>query len=69
VVGDQYQRSGLGTALVRRVLEVARDEKLNRVIAGILPENVPMQELCRKMGFRLNYSLEEQVVRAELSTS
>src|SRR5207248_9329631 len=61
VVGDRFQHPGLGTELVRRLLDVARAEKLERVVADILPENGSMQEICRRLGFRLRHSIEEQV--------
>ncbi len=53
LVSDRYQRSGLGTELLRRLLQVGRDEKLARVTADILPENYGMQRMCEKLGFRL----------------
>jgi L-amino acid N-acyltransferase YncA len=36
------QGVGLGTELSRRLAEIARAEKIERVIAEILPENVQM---------------------------
>ena len=65
LISDEYQGRGLGSEMVARLLEVARDEKLDRVIAGILPENQAMQNVCRMLGFRLSYEPEEGVIRAE----
>jgi acetyltransferase len=56
LVADRFQKSGLGTELLRRLLEVARDEHLLRVTADILPENRAMQRVCEKLGFRLTHS-------------
>ncbi len=53
LVSDFYQRQGLGTELLRRLLEVARNEKIGRVKAEILPVNRAMQRVCEKLGFRL----------------
>ncbi len=64
LVTDEFQRRGLGTELLARLLQVGRDEKLSRITADILPENVEMQRLCEKFGFRL--SREDDVVRAEI---
>jgi acetyltransferase len=66
IVNDQHQGQGLGTELLRRILDVARDEKLNRVVGDILPDNFAMQHVCEKMGFRLTRSVDDPVVKAEL---
>lgn len=65
VVADHMQGRGLGTELLRRLLQVAAQENLGRVTGDILPENLPMQQVCRKLGFRLRYSAEHGIVKAE----
>ena len=66
LVADQFQRQGLGTELLRRLIQVGRDEQLQRLTGDILAENRGIQEICKKLGFHLQYSLEEQVVKVEL---
>ena len=56
LVADQYQKHGLGTELLSKLIQVARDEKLSRMSASMLADNAGMQAIFRKMGFRLNYS-------------
>ncbi len=51
LVGDEHQRTGVGTELLRRLLWVARDENIERVVAEILPENEGMRRICAKLGF------------------
>jgi acetyltransferase len=51
LVTDRYQGAGLGTELVRRLIEVARSEKLRRVIANILSENQAMLKLATRFHF------------------
>jgi acetyltransferase len=53
LITDEYQGRGLGLELSRRLVEVARAEKIERVIAEILPENIHMQRVCRELGFRM----------------
>jgi acetyltransferase len=53
LVSDQWQGRGLGTQLLKLLLQAARDEKLQEVRAEILPENQPMQQLCKRAGFTL----------------
>ena len=66
LVNDRFQRQGLGTILLEKLLEVGRAEGLRRITAEILLENRAMQLLSKQFGFRLQRSLEEGVVKAEL---
>jgi acetyltransferase len=65
LISDEFQGHGLGTELVRRLIEVAREDKLDRVTADILPENQQMLRVCRLLGFRLRHEVGEGVVKAE----
>jgi acetyltransferase len=65
LISDQFQGRGLGTELVKRLLEIARAEKLDRVTADILGENRQMIEICRQLGFSLRHTAGGGV-RAEL---
>ncbi len=66
LVSDKYQGSGLGTELLRRLLQIARDERLDRVSAYMLVENSGMQHVSEKLGFSLHYDEKEQLVKAEI---
>lgn len=66
LIGDAFQHHGLGTEMLRRLIEVARAENLTRVTADILPENDHMLHVCKLLGFELRYSTEERVIKAEL---
>jgi acetyltransferase len=52
LVSDRYQGHGVGSELVRRLIDVARDEKLKSIEANILPENSGMNALARNFGFK-----------------
>jgi acetyltransferase len=52
LVSDQYQKQGLGTELLRRLLHIAHDHKLHRVSGELLRDNLAMQVIVRKLGFR-----------------
>jgi acetyltransferase len=64
LVSDAFQRQGLGTELLQRLVEVGRDEQLTRIVAQILPENVAMQRVCEKVGFAIAH--EKEIVRAAI---
>ena len=66
LVSDQHQRTGLGTELLRRLLDFARDEKMERVIAEILPENEGMKRVSTQLGFKLRWDAENGVVHAAI---
>jgi len=53
LVSDQYQKLGLGNELLRRVIQIARDEKLSRVSAEMLTDNLAMQIITKHLGFRV----------------
>ncbi|BAY62821.1 GCN5-related N-acetyltransferase [Calothrix brevissima NIES-22] len=58
LVSDPYQRMGLGTNILSQLLYVARNEHIKRITADIHPENVAMQRVCEKVGFRLYRSAD-----------
>jgi acetyltransferase len=63
VVSDPYQGLGLGTELVSRLLQVGRDENINRIFGDILPENIEMQRICEKLHFELTHNVKESLIR------
>jgi acetyltransferase len=56
LVTDLYQRQGLGTELLRKLIEIARGEKLQEIVANILPENLGMRALANRFGFKVRAS-------------
>ncbi len=65
LISDKFQGHGLGTELVKRLVEIARADGLDRVTADILGENRQMIEICKALGFHLEYG-GESVVKARL---
>ncbi|HLH18610.1 MAG TPA: bifunctional acetate--CoA ligase family protein/GNAT family N-acetyltransferase [Bryobacteraceae bacterium] len=66
IVSDAYHNLGAATQLIRLLVEVAREEKLDRLLAVMLAENLAMQHLLARAGFAVRYSEPDQVVQAEL---
>jgi acetyltransferase len=66
LVADPVQGKGLGSELLRRILDMGREEKIRLITAEILPDNYPMQRLCERLGFRLERDAEEGVVKARI---
>ena len=66
LITDENQGRGLGTELSRRLIEIARSEKLGRVTVEILGDNHKMLEVCSFLGFDLNH-IEDGVVHGVLT--
>ena len=66
LISDEYQGRGLGSELARRLIEIARIEKLDRVTVEVLGENRHMIDVCRSLNFRLDPA-EEGVVHGILA--
>jgi acetyltransferase len=66
LVGDPWQKQGLGTELVRRLIEVGRHEKLSRVLAIIMPDNRGMQSLADQFGFVVELGEDPDLLTAIL---
>ena len=66
LITDENQGRGLGTELSRRLIGIARDEKLDRVTVEILGGNRQMIEVCRPLGFDLE-DVEDGVVHGVLT--
>jgi acetyltransferase len=66
LISDDFQRQGLGTKLVGKLLEVGREEGLRRITAEILFDNRPMQRISQSLGFTLKRDMEEMVMKADL---
>ena len=69
MISDQWQGHGLGTKLLRLLVEIGRKEKLSRIFAHILPDNSVMQHVSKKVGFKLHFDSKEDEWKAELALS
>ena len=68
VVTDQWQHKGLGTELTKRLVQIAKHEKLGSLVAYTLRENKDMQTMCKKVGFKVRTPVGESecVIEMEL---
>jgi acetyltransferase len=65
LVSDRYQCQGLGTELLKQLLQIGHAEQLAGIKAEILTENAAMQRVCTKLGFQLDPTADPSVLRAE----
>lgn len=66
VVKDKWQQKGVGSALLKQMIEIAKAEKLEVLSVLIFSENKPMQKLCQKLGFVIKPAQNDKMVLASL---
>lgn len=66
LVADAWQGMGLGTALMKVLVETGREEKLVRITGRILAENTTMLEMSRNVGFELTWQPDDGEWEAEI---
>lgn len=66
VVTDTFQKQGLGTELLRRLIGIGRAEGVKAITAEILAENSGMQKVSERLGFKLLREMGDPVVSARL---
>ena len=62
IVSDEWQGHGLGTIMLKRLLQFGRDEGIEQVEAYMLGANKGMIAVCRKLGF--TFKREDDLVKA-----
>ncbi|NJK53818.1 MAG: GNAT family N-acetyltransferase, partial [Leptolyngbyaceae cyanobacterium SU_3_3] len=67
LVSDRYQCQGLGTQLLKQLLQVGRNEHLSHIHAEILVENLAMQQVCKKLGFQIDQVSDPKIVKAKIN--
>src|SRR5262245_40549926 len=68
-VVDQYQGQGIGAALLRHVAAIARAAGLDKLIADVLPDNLPMLKVFENSGLRVRTKREPGVVQVVIELS
>jgi acetyltransferase len=64
IVSDSYQQRGLGTELLRRMLQIGQEEKLEAIVGYIVTSNYKMYSLCKKLGFEVQPDRGEGMLKA-----
>ena len=58
VVGDDWQNRGIGTHLMRKLIEIARDMGIDGFKAEVLADNKKMLHVFHKVGYPIHSKLE-----------
>ncbi len=62
IISDRFQGKGMGKLLMKQILYVARQEKIEEIMAYVLEENNGMIALLQANGFDLKEKKKEQVL-------
>ncbi len=65
IVADPWQGKGLGPRLVQGAIDIARDQGVKRLYADVLPQNQPMLDLAKRLGFAVKR--RDDIMRLELA--
>ena len=65
IIQDGLHHLGLGTQLLRHLLHIAKEEKIDAVDGSILSENGGMLSICTKLGFILKQMGDSPIIHAE----
>lgn len=63
VVADEWQRRGIGSQLMTRLMEAAQDRGFNSMDGEILADNQKMLDLVKSLGFHLQSSDEDAGIK------
>jgi GNAT superfamily N-acetyltransferase len=66
---DQHQGQGIGAALMRHLVEIARAAGLRELIAEVLSDNAPMLKVLERSGFPMTTRREGGVAHVVLQLS
>jgi GNAT superfamily N-acetyltransferase len=66
VVIDDYQKQGIGAALLRHLVILGRDAGVKEFTAEVLPENIPMLKTFEKSGLKMSTKREQGTVHVTL---
>jgi len=66
VIGDNWQRKGLGSHLFKRLVEIGTKDGIRQFTADVLPENAGMLKIFHGSGLSTETTTEDGVVRVTM---
>jgi acetyltransferase len=66
LISDPWQGKGLGTELLKLLVQIGRKERLGRIIGHISPENITMKQVSEEAGFELSFDEAEGEWKAQI---
>ncbi len=66
LVSEKMKGEGLGSILMKKMIEYCRSRGTVEMVGTVLPDNRPMLKLAEKLGFEIRYDPEEEVMALRL---
>ncbi|RLB37100.1 MAG: GNAT family N-acetyltransferase [Deltaproteobacteria bacterium] len=66
VVADPWQGKGIGSALMEKLINIAKERGMKYLWGLALPENTQMLALGRKLGFKITRNMAEGLIKLEI---
>jgi acetyltransferase len=67
LVVDSFQGHGIGSELLRRMIQIAHSEKLEQIVSILTSDNAAMKNIIEKQGFELMPDSDGKMIRAVLN--
>ncbi|PAV26653.1 GNAT family N-acetyltransferase [Tamilnaduibacter salinus] len=67
MVRDDLKGEGLGYTLMRKMIDYCRARGTVEMVGDVLPDNRPMLDLARELGFEIRFNVEEEVMDLRLA--
>ena len=66
LISDPWQGKGLGTELLKLLVQIGRKERLRRIIGYISAENLTMKPVSEEAGFNVRFDMAEHQWKADI---
>jgi acetyltransferase len=66
IVTDEYQGMGLGTELLQKLVDIGRQEGLDRIYGNILRANIDMRRVAERLGFEVEGQPQDGAMRMKI---
>lgn len=66
MVRDDLKGEGLGYTLMRKMVDYCRARGTVEMVGDVLPDNRPMLDLARELGFEIHFNVEEEAMDLRL---
>ena len=65
-IDDGHQQLGIGTRVMRHLIDIARSAQIGELVAEVLPDNAPMLKVFQRCGLAMTTRHEPGVVQVTL---